>query len=340
MTDKPKLKSDNSFKIYFIILLLGGIGFSFLCYYLISSSLSGPYPQIVGIILGIFFGIFGLLCLISLNSFDSILIYSDRVVVKSILGYIKKTIYFSDITSWTEIPKQNNSSKWLELTIFTERTKYKLSSSIYNNYSHLKRTIVKDKQRNLIKQRNWSRRNNLYYAIGTSLFGILCLFAAYHFYITKDDEIQYTNIHSITDVITNKPEIIKGSKGSRDIHIKLKSWPEFIFQISGNSYEATYTSDYIEYVKVGDTLSLDIMKDEYEMKLSKEKPLGFWDKTVNYQFIPVYGFKDRNRSYLTISDYNTQNRSDTSIGIWFFGIGGLFLFGYGFVLLKKEDPSR
>lgn len=336
MTEQPKIKSENSFATYFTLLLLGGLGMLWVCYYLTSGALKDPYPQIAGIILGGFFGLFGFLCLISIYSFDSILIYPDHFKVKSIFGNTKKIIYLNNITTWTEIEKENKHMKWTDLTIYTEQEKYKLTSSLYKNYSQLRSALIKGKTRDLERQNNWFRRNNLYYAIGFIILGGLFLYAAYHFYLTKDNEINYPELHTITDVITNKAEIKKGSKGSRSIGIKLKSYPSFSFNIAGNGYSASDASDYVANVKIGDTLNLDIMKDEYQMKLTKEKPLGFWDKAVNYSFISVYGLRDKNNTYLNLRDYNNEHKSDTPIGIWLFGLVGLFVVGSGLYLFTKK----
>ena len=336
MNEQVKIESDNSFSTYFLVLLLCGLGMLLLCYYLTSDALKGPYPQIAGIILGGFFGLFGFLCLIAIYGLDSIFINADLLKVKSIFGSTKKVILLSDITTWTEIEKKTRHTKWKELTIYTDRTKFKLSSSIYNNYPELKRALVKGKRRDLQIQNNWVRRNNLYYAIGFTIFGGLCLYATYHFYLIKDKEVKYSELQRIRDVITNNAEIEKGRKGSRSIRIKLKSYPSFMFDIKGNSYSATYTSDYVTHVKVGDTLNLDIMKDEYQMKLTKEKRLGFWDKTVNYSFISVYGLSDNNHTYLDLTDYNNEHKSDSSIGIWLFGLVGLFVLGNGLYLFAKR----
>ena len=317
-------------------MLLGGLGMLWVCYYLTFGALKDPYPQIAGIILGGFFGLFGILCLISIYSFDSIFIFSDHFKVKSIFGTTKKVILLKDITTWTEIEKETKYTKCTDLTIYTEQTKFKLTSSIYNNYPQLKSALIKGKTRDLQRQNNWFRRNSLYYAIGFTILGGLFLYAAYHFYLTKDNEIKYSEFQTITDVITNKAIIEKGSKGSRSIRIKLKSYPSINFDIAGNGYSATYSSVYVANVKIGDTLNLDIMKDEYQMKLTKEKPLGFWDKTVNYSFISVYGLRDKNNTYLNLTDYNNEHKSDTPIGIWLFGLVGLFVLGSGLYLFAKK----
>lgn len=336
MDEHLKLKSDNSFLSSFLIYLLGGLGMFLVCYYLISYALKDPYPQIAGIILGCFFGLIGLLCLNAIYSLESILIYSDHIKFKSIFGNTKKVIYLKDITTWTEIEKESKYSKWTELTIYTERNKFKLSSSIYNNYPQLKSFLVKGKTRDLQIQNSWFRLNILYFTIGFIILGCFFIYKAYHIYLNKDNEIKYSELHTITDVITNKAEIQKGSKGSRLIRIKLKSYPSFSFNIGGNGYLATYSSDYVANVNIGDTLNVDIMKDEYQMKISKENQLGFLDKSVNYSFISVYGLRDRNRTYLTLSDLNNVHKRDTPIGIWLFGFVGLFVLGCGLYVLTKS----
>ncbi len=336
MNEQAIIKSENSFLTYFLIWVSGGLGMIWVGYYLTSAALEDPYPQIAGIILGVFFGLFGFLCLIAIYSLDSIFIFSDHLKIKSILGNTKKVIFLNDITTWTEIEKETEYTKWTDLTIYTEQTKFKISSSIYNNYPQLKNALVRGKTRDLQRQNNWFRRNNLYHAVGFTILGGLFMYAAYHFYLTKDNEIKYSELQTITDVIINKAEIEKGSKSSRSIRVELKSYPSFSFGIAGNGYSASHASDYVANVQIGDTLNLDIMKDEYQMKITKEKPLGFWDKTVNYSLISVYGLRDKNNIYLNLTDYNNEHKSDTPIGIWLFGLAGLCVLGSGLYLLCKE----
>ncbi len=335
--DEPiKVKSDNSFVTYFLILLLGGLGMFWGCYALISEAISSPYPQLLDVSFGIFFGVLGFLSIIGIYHLDSILIYSDCVKVKSIFGNTKKTIFLDEITSWTEIEKENKHNRWTELTLYTERTKLKLSSSIYDNYPELRRTLVRGKRRDFDREKKWSNRNNLYYAIGFAILGGVFLYLGYDCYATKDKEVIYSDLHTITDVITNKVEIQKRRKGSSWIRINLKSYPSFNFDIDGLAYSATYASEYVANVKVGDTLYVDIRKDDYQMKLTKEKPLGFWDKTINYSIIPVYELRDKNLTYLSLLGYNGEHKSDTSFGFWVYGLVGAFFFGTGIYLFGKR----
>ncbi len=339
MNEEPTIKSVSSFRTNLAILLAGGIGLLSLSYYLISISLKAPYPQIPGIIVGGLLGSIGLWGLISIYQFDFIFIFSDHFRAKSILGNTKKVIYFNDITGWTEIEKKNKYSKWTVLIIYTEKTKYKINSSIYKNCYEIKRTLTKGKPRDIKKQNNWYRRNRLFYTIGFLTIGSVFLYASYHSFLKKDRQIQYSELHTVTDIITNKAEIKKGSKGSRSIVIKLKSYPYFNFEISANGYSATNKSDYVSNVKIGDTLHLDIMKDEYQMKLSGEKQPGFWDKTVNYHLIHIYELRDKNNTYLSLSGYNKELKEDASFGIWLFGIIGVIALVSGFLYLFSNHQE-
>jgi hypothetical protein len=344
MTEEPKIKSENSFGSYFLILFIGGIGGLFICYYLTSSALKEPYPQITGIILGSFFGLIGVVSLFCIYSFDTILIYSDHVVIRSIFGNIKKIIYIQDITIWTEVEKENKHLKWKELAIYTTQTKYQLNSSIYTNYPQLKTALILGKPRDLQKQDRRSRRNNLYLAVGLTIVGGLFLYSASLIYSRGDVEINSSQLQTITDTITSTAEIGKSSKkSSRSIHIKLKSFPAFNFNISGNAYYAMRTNDYIANVKVGDMITLSIMKDDYQMKLTKEKPLGFWDKTVNYSSIYVYELLDRKNTYLSLQGYNKESKSDSGLRLPFvfvLGLPGLGMLVLAFYLFSKHWQTR
>ncbi len=331
-----QIKSKNSFLTHFLTLFVGGLGMLCVGFYLTSEALEAPYPQIVGIILGSFFGLFGFVSLISIYSLDSILIYSDYLKIKSILGNTKKVIYLKDITSWTEIEKETKYTKWTELTIYTDQTKFKLSSSVYSNYLQLKYVLVKGKKRDIQRQRDWLRKNEQYYALVFIILGGLGLYGAYYFYLTKDREIKYSELYTITDIITNKAEIENKSKSARSISIKLRSYPSFSFTIGGNGYTATNSSYFIAHVKMGDTLHLDIMKDEYQTKITKEKPLGFWDKMINYSFISVYGIRDKNKSYLNLANYNYEHKKDRLLGIWLFGVIGLCMIGCGLYVFTND----
>jgi hypothetical protein len=153
-------------------------------------------------------------------------------------------------------------------------------------------------------------KKNIYCAVGLALVAVLLLCGAFHLSFTSNKELKHTELQAITGEIINIAKIKKGAKGSRTIEIKLKSYPEFSFNISGNAFAATNAARYVENVTTGDTLYLDILKDDYLKKLVQEKPLNFCDRYLNYSFISVYGLRHKNITYLYLYDYNEKYKGD------------------------------
>lgn len=137
--------------------------------------------------------------------------------------------------------------------------------------------------------------------------------------------ISKAELTTIKGRITNKVEVYQGTKSSGDaIYITLKEYPGFRFDIEDEALDATDAYKYLLYVKRGERLSIDIKTEEYKKKLSKEEPLGFFDKYVNYGFISVYGLRDKNHTYLTLERYNEKDKEDAMLGILIFG--GIMLY--------------
>ena len=94
-----------------IILIIGFLGFSAAGYYLTSNALSDEYPQIAGLILGVFFGAFGLISLIAILTLNIYRIIDDKLQILSIFGFIKSVVYLDQILSWNEVEKENQHMK-------------------------------------------------------------------------------------------------------------------------------------------------------------------------------------------------------------------------------------
>jgi len=214
-------------------------------------------------------------------------------VIKSILGFKKRTIYISDIVTWTEIKKENKHIIWSDLTIYTSKSKYVILSSIYTNYPAIKKAITKGIKRDLERQDNWQVNNSKQLGLICIVVGLFFLFLASNSYKNLT-EIKQIEITTLKQKIVSKIEILTGSKGSKSLKIKLQQYPDFDFQVIGSAYSAALIDKFISNVKTGDTLLVDIKKDEFRMKLTKEDRLGFFDKMIDYKFILVYGLRDKN----------------------------------------------
>jgi hypothetical protein len=311
------------------ILVIGGIGTLLLSYYLTNNALSNEYPQIAGIILGLFFGLFGVICFYSIYNLDVLFLSSEKLEIKSIFGNQKKTIYLNDILSYNEIEKESKYYKWKDLTIFTSNSKFKVSSSSFDNYNLFKNKLTSGKRRNLESELEWTRKSNKKYGIGFLIIGILFSFGLFNLNKNGSQELNIEDITTIQGEIINDVKIKKGNKGKRSIEIKIAEHPDFKFKLSGNSYYATNSESYISKVKKGDLISIDIKTDAYLKKLTKEKQPDFWDKTVNYRLISIYGLKDKNYTYLTLDKYNNKRNEDSSWGLWFLTLICLSFIGSG-----------
>jgi len=326
--NEDKIKSKLNFK-NIIILVVGGFGTLFLSYYLTNNALSNEYSQISGIILGLIFGLFGVICFYSIYNLDVLILSSDKLEINSIFGNQKKVIYLNEIISFNEIEKESKYYKWKVLTIFTSNSKFKISSSSFENYNSFKDKLTNKKNRNIQSELEWARKSNRKHGIAFLIIGILFSFGLFNLFKSGNQELNIKDITTIQGEIINDVEIKKGNKGKRSIEIRISEHPAFKFKLSGNSYYASNSESYVSKVKKGDLISLDIETDIYLKKITKEKQLDFWDKTINYKLISVYGLKDKNYIYLTLENYNNKRKEDSSWGLWFLAFICFSLIGSG-----------
>lgn len=335
---QERIKSKLNYK-NIIILVLGGIVALLVSYNLTNNALSHENPQIVGIIFGIIFGLFGVICFYSIYNLDVLILSSDKLEINSILGNQKNIIYLNEILSFNEIEKESKYYKWKDLTIFTSNTKYKISSTSFENYYLLKNKLTSGKRRNLESEHEWTRKSNRKFGIGFLIIGILFSLYFYKDYKIENKELNIEDITTIKGEIINDVEIEKGTRGKRSIEIRIAEYPEFIFTLSGKSYDASNSKNYVAKAKKGDLISLDIKTEIYLKKLTKEKELELWDKIINYNFISVYGLKDKNYNYLTLDRYNDLRKEDSSWAWWFLTLICLSLIGSGiWFLWKSKTP--
>jgi hypothetical protein len=68
----------------------------------------------------------------------------------------KKVILLDDITSWTEVNKKHKQAAnltWVEVTVYTAKTKYMINSLHWKNFNELKEALVKGKTRDTEKEK-------------------------------------------------------------------------------------------------------------------------------------------------------------------------------------------
>lgn len=334
MEIKSEIKKSN-----IVILLLGGIGCAIISSFLIYSSMKQEYPQIVGLILGILFGTFGLFSIHSIWRMNKYYCDDKKLVIKTIFNTHKKTIYLNNITHYNEIDKKNKYSKWKDLTIYTPTGKHKISSSIISKYGQLKARITLGKKRDFHSEKQWVFNNNFKFGVGFILLGLIFTIGMLRIYYKKDEIIHKSQLSTINATIDNHLKIER-KKSSQRIKITLKEYPSFIFEISGINFKAAFPSQIVSDLSKGDLIELDIMTETYQKKLLKTKDLDFWDKTINFNLITINGLRKGNKTYLHLSNINNEHYKDSSsLGFWMFLTFGIGIFSYGIYLITRKNPA-
>lgn len=306
MNEEVRIKSHNLSLIYFIFLIILGLISLFLGFLMFYYASKGSYPEISIVIIGFLFVIFGLYSIFSIYSYDSIFIYKDRFETRSVFGNTKKVFFFKDINYWIEIYIEPSPGPVRQkLTVYSDKTKYKLISYFYKNYPDLKYAITKGKNRDHNQEKKWFLKTNIYHSVASTIIGLMFISFGWHNYITSTNEVKSFELQTITSVMSDSALIRKGGQSSF-ININIKSFPSFTFRINSYAYSATNSVGFFTNVGPNHTISIDVLKDDYQKKLSEEKKLDLFDKYVNFSEISVYGLRDKNRVYLDLEGYNSK----------------------------------
>jgi len=322
----------------FYICLLGGIGSFIGSYFLITNNLEKQFPQLPGILSGIFLMLFGLYCLYYCFNRKAVYVFEDFILSKSNLFKREVTIPFTDIQSWAELHKKSKYRGWSELYIFTPSKKYCFTSYDYGDeYETLKSVITKNKSRNLDYEKKSDLKSITYLCFFFLFLGVIFWAFGVSNYIRSNNTVPILQLVTLDQKVTSKIKIKKSGKSSRYISLRLNDNPEFSFNIEGAAYRATDTDGFVAEINTGDTLTVSILREDFEKKITKTKPLTFWDKSFGYYSIPVYGLAYKNRIYLSPKEYQSARKSGLRSNSKSLGIFGLILAEIGiFIYIQRK----
>lgn len=324
-----------------IITIIGGIGMLLLAIYFLRISMISLYPQLIGIILGLLFGSISVYCFYALLKLEKLELSDEKLIIKTLIETHKKTIYLKDITYY-EIHK-TPKIRQEELTIFTASDSYKLASSNFQNYTDLKAILAKDKTlRTTEKKEIDLRKFAKYLGLGLILLSSFILYKLQ----AKHKELQ--TIIKIEDLIFIEVTVrdkfqIKESKNARKITIPTNEYPHLIFEFPRNNFTNNENKAFVAEIKQNDLLEMAILKTEYDKKIKQTLPLTFWEKTVNFPFIYVYGIRSvkYEKEFLSIASLNARRTKEaTSTSFWGFIVFMALLFCIGSFLVLISSTSK
>ena len=280
-----------------------------LCYLGIQDALAPKYIDIPSLFPVVFFAGAAVYIVYIIFMVNTLLVYPERLVVKSIFGYVKKVILLPQLTGYTEEEKysEGNTYSYKHLTIYTPKTSYGIYSFQYSNYRDIRAALTHyakpEPQRLALRY----KRSKLVKIPLLGMAAIACLYFAFYLYIHRNEDRQVApvTLTTISGRLAAKPEITKYKRRS-SIHISLQGVPQFDFVIGNDAYKSTDASAYLANVKKGDKVWLGITKSDYHTKIKEDEPLSFWQKHSHYEHIAVYSLSDRNQWYLRTENYNAQ----------------------------------
>jgi len=330
MNEQPIVRSTFPFGIS-ICLILVGIGMLKFATFLWQQAFQEEYLQLPPVILCAVLWIMGVTCIVLVFAIPKFEIYTDRLEIKSIWGTTRKIIYRNEIISWSVKQKEGPNV----LTIFSNQTKHKIYSITCKNFDKIKNELTKGKFQNADYEANIEKKIqkgiNKFYALVFFLFGCFLIYGAYSLIIPKKTDLRPKQLTSVEGIITN---VIR--KDNRSILLKLSQYPNFTFIITGNDYYATYVEDFISKINAKDTIAIDILTDEYEKKITRVKPMSFFEKSVDYRFISFYGLRDKEKTLRSLRDYNNEKKSDNASRGWFLGLFGVLSLGFSLYQLNSN----
>ena len=320
-------------------ILFYSLGIMIIAVFIIKESLSDIYPFIALLGLGVFIALMSLGCLLVFMRFYNIEIYSDRLVIKSLLGYIKKTVFLGEIKNWSEGEIKRRYSKSTKLTLYAETTKFTFSSLTFSNYEALRGVLIKGKPQIADNSLALAIRNVRINILGTLLLGLISICFGFIISQNKQKPFIAVDFKKITDVITNRP-MLQVHDSSHYIWLDLKNYPEFNFLIYSDVISLADARTFVSKTSIGDSISIDILTNDYLKKLTHQLPLSFDDKTDHYRRIDICSLTANDQEYASLSNYiasHVGKTPDSAKLLWIVGV--FFISGSVFVRIFLQPSS-
>ncbi len=265
-----KIESKQK-KSTLLILILGGVACMLVCGFLIKNALSDDYLDLIYLLLGLLFGIFGITCFIGLYLADNLIIENRKLKIYAQTGRLKNEILIDNIENYIEVEKESRYTKWKDLTIYTKNSNYTISSYACPNYHQLRKVLTKGKKKNFYAEKIMYYKTHRRYGAGFLIFGTIFMLVFGNIFMQKDLDIRQNQLIQIQGTVSNNIKIKRSGKrnGDRSIEIILMEYPKFQFKIGGYGFSATKISDLIHNIQKGDQIKIEVLEEQFQKKNSQ-----------------------------------------------------------------------
>ncbi len=157
-----------------------------------------------------------------------------------------------------------------------------------------------------------------------SMFVSALLFLGYQ---VLKKPLQEDDLKTVAGTLLEDPQLSPDRRhSSASVKLKLTAYPEVLFSVSGATYYAMFTEEFIRDVHQGDSIRIKIAKKTWQKRISAHQPPDIFEKLGNGGRIPVYGVVSKNAIYLHPDDAQSFSVRDNSLLIVMIVVFGIFLF--------------
>ena len=151
-----------------------------------------------------------------------------------------------------------------------------------------------------------------FFYIKTFVAILLFPFAIYLFYLgffAKSDHFLSKDLILIHGTLREKPIFESHSKGSDDLFINLNEYKNYLFEPQYASF-IHYKTNFEQNSKVGDLITIGVLKDDYEKSIKKSKVKTYFEEHINSKLITIYYVQKKDQIYYSTSIHNQLDMED------------------------------
>lgn len=313
----------------------GGIVCILVCCFTIPVAFDTKYVQLLPLVIGVLFGLFGMFCLASLPKTYDIIVSKEGLVFDSILGINTKQYHWDEIDSYTYKVTKDKKGTEESFKIYIGDKVIGLSSIYYKDYEKLFHFLSKKIKINAEEQ---VKRNKSDKVIGGRIsigFGLLTIIAGLYLGFSPYSNFDESDLRLVSGTLASFEYYEARKSRDNNFRIKMAEYPDFSFVISDrDSRNSKAHKAFVESIKSGENVAVKILRISYDKKISKTKKLNFWDKTIDYSVIDTYEVLLKNGSVI-IFDSTPFSKYNKLILIVLLGFGAFLLIN-GYLLTQNR----
>ena len=307
------------------LLFIGGAAFfGFVGYKVCAEAFEKqPFNQFI-LLLGVTAILFALCSLLAPWFYYRIVIWKDCIVFTRFWGLSRQVVWRNDLVSYEVLKKKAKYTTWDLLKLYTRDGHYSINSQMYANFLRLQLELTTDlrqtyNEENRTKARAERSERVIIYLFWVIAIGGTAILGMRAFFYRVDE----SELVSYSCVLSGKPAIETTTSNRRTrqfLYLPIPEHPGFSFNIHTPTFHATYATDLVRNLGQDDTLFIKVSRTDYETKIAKTKPIGFWEKNFGgYRHIKIYELTaSDNTGYLTLSNYERVYRKEQKFNFWMF----------------------